>query len=146
MKKEKRMQNKKVHFFMVFILVFFASTAWAQLKDGLWEMTTRVEIKGMPQQMPPSTFRQCISQKDPVPQNQDKSMACKTTQQKISGNKVTYAVECKGDSGTMVTLGENTYTGSSMDGTATTRFTMKGQPEMQMQSTIKGKYIGPCPK
>ncbi len=131
---------------VVLLSVLWAAGAWAQLKDGLWEITTQVEMKGMPQKMPPTTFRQCITQSDPVPKNQDKSYECKTTGQKISGNMVDYSVECKGKEGVMQTAGKTTYTGSSMDGSATTRFKMKGHPEMQMNSKMKGTYIGTCPK
>ncbi len=138
--------KKNIILFVVLISFAFSFSAWAQFKDGMWEMTTQVEIKGMPQQMPPATFRQCITKNDPVPQNQDKSYDCKTTSQKISGNTVTYTVECKGSEGVMVTNGRNTYTGSSMEGSSATRFQMQGQPEMQMAGKIKGKYIGPCPK
>lgn len=130
----------------VFALVTMASSAVAQLKDGLWEMTTRAEMKGMTQQMPPATFRQCITKSDPVVKNQDKSYDCKTSVLKISGNTVSYTVECKGKDGVMVSTGKNTYTGNTMEGATTVSFTMKGQPAMQMTSKMKGKYLGPCPK
>jgi hypothetical protein len=131
---------------MVLFLMALASHAMAQLKDGFWEMTTQMEMKGMPQQMPPATFRQCITKSDPVVKNQDKGYDCKTTSLKVSGGTVAYSVECKGKEGTMVSTGKNTYTGSTMNGTATISFNMKGQPGMQMTSKMKGKYIGPCPK
>jgi len=131
---------------MVLFLVALAGSAMAQLKDGLWEMTTQMEMKGMPQPMPPATFRQCITKSDPIVKNQDKGYDCKTTSLKISGGTVAYSVECKGQDGTMASTGKNTYTGPAMSGTATISFTMKGQPEMQMTSRMKGKYIGPCPK
>jgi hypothetical protein len=131
---------------LVLSLVMLASSAMAQLKDGLWEITSQVEMKGMPQKLPPTTLRQCITKSDPVPKNKDKNFDCKTTSQKIIGNTVSYAVECKGKEGVMQISGTTTYTGSSMDGASTTSFMMKGQPEMKMASKIKGKYIGPCPK
>ena len=138
---------KKTLIVLVVVLsALWAAGAWAQFKDGLWEITTQVEMKGMPQQMPPATMRQCITQSDPVPKNQDKNYECKTTGQKISGNMVSYTVECKGKEGVMLTSGKTTYKGNMMDGAATTSFKMKGQPEMQMNSKMKGKYIGPCPK
>ena len=138
---------KKIMIGLVVLLsMLWAVGAWAQFKDGLWEITSQVEIKGMPQQMPPNTFRQCITQNDPVPKNQDKNYECKTTSQKIVGNTINYTAECKGPEGLLLTSGKNTYTGSMMDGSATTRFKMKGQPEMQMNSKMKGKYIGTCTK
>ena len=138
--------KKTLILFVVLLSALWATGAWAQFKDGLWEITTQVEMKGMPQQMAPATMRQCITRSDPVPKNQDKNYECKTTGQKISGNTVSYTVECKGKEGVVLTTGKTAYTGSMMDGAATTSFKMKGQPEMQMNSKMKGKYIGPCPK
>jgi hypothetical protein len=135
--------------FMVLAVLSFVVFSWessAQLKDGLWEITTQVEIKGMRQQMPPGTIRQCITQSDPVPKNQDKGFECKTTSQKVSGNTIHYVVECRGRDGVMTATGQSTYTGSTMSGFTQTRFVMKGQPEMQMTNRMTGKYLGACPK
>jgi hypothetical protein len=138
--------KKTFMLFIILLSMLLATGAFAQLKDGLWEMTTQVEMKGMPQAMPATTFRQCITKSDPVPKNQDKNFECKTTAQSISGGTVSYSVECKGKEGVMRTTGKTTFSGSSMEGTSTTNFKVKGQPEMQMTNKMKGKYIGPCPK
>lgn len=131
---------------IVLLSMLWTAAAWAQLKDGMWEITTQVQIAGMKQQMPPTTARQCITKSDAVAKNQDKNYDCKTTSQKISGNTVSYTVACSGKDGEMQTTGKSTYTGNTMDGSATTSFKMKGQPAMQMNSKMSGKYIGPCPK
>jgi hypothetical protein len=140
------MKKNSFIIFVAFLSMLWTAIAWAQLKDGLWEMTTQVEMKGMPHAMPPTTVRQCITKSDPVPKNQDKNYECKTTGQKISGNTVSYSVECNGKDGFMQMTGTSTYAGSAMEGTSITKFKAKGQPEMQMAGKIKGKYIGPCPK
>jgi len=133
--------------FAVALSVFLCAAAWAQqMKEGLWEITTQLEMKGMPQAMPPVTVRQCVTKKDPVPKSDDKSDTCKATSQKISGNKVTYAMECKGKEETMLINGDISYTGDSMEGKSTTIIKVKGQPEMKMSNTLKGKYLGACPK
>jgi len=126
--------------------MLWAADARADFKEGLWEITTQATIKGMPQSMPPSTFRQCMTKNNSVPQTQDKNYECKTINQKVSGNTVSYTVECKGKEGIMQTTGKTTYTDTSMNGESKTVFKMQGQPEMEMISKIKGKYIGICPK
>ena len=131
---------------MAAAILFSASGVCAQIKDGQWEFTTQAQMKGIPQPMPPATFRQCITKEDPVVKNQDKNHECKTTRLKISGNTVSYAIDCQTPEGAMFSEGQNTYAGSTMEGEATTSFRMKGQPAMQMKSRMKGKYIGPCPK
>ncbi|MDX9709788.1 MAG: hypothetical protein RBT64_09555 [Trichloromonas sp.] len=37
------------------------------MQDGQWEITTRVEMPGIPVQIPPMTVSQCITQKDLIP-------------------------------------------------------------------------------
>jgi hypothetical protein len=123
----------------------------AQMKEGLWEISTQMEMKGMkgmPGNMPATTMRQCITKKDPVPQpeRKEKGQECRMKDQKISGNTVTYAMECKGKDSVVLTSGKMTYQGNMFDGLSTTNYKGKGQPEMQMTNKMSGKYIGPCPK
>jgi len=129
----------------VLLSMLWTTAAWAEFKEGLWEITTQIEMKGMPP-MPPTTIRQCITRNDPVPQTNDKNYDCKIIDQKVSGSTVSYTVECKGKEGEMKTSGTSTYTGTSMKGTTTTIFKMEGQPEMQMESKTTGKYVGNCSK
>ncbi len=131
---------------IVALSLFWATAALAELKEGLWDITTQVEMKGMPQSIPPTTFRQCITKSDPVPQNKDKNYDCKIISQKVVGNTVHYNVQCTGKEGTIQTSGTTTYTNQSMSGSSTTSMKIKGQPEMKMSNTMKGKYIGPCPR
>ena len=141
--------KKTLMIFVILLSLLWTASVWAELKEGLWEVTTQVEMKGikrMPQSIPPTTVRQCITKSDPVPQNKDKNFECKTINLKTSGNTVSYTMECKGNGQVMQTSGTSTYTGSSMDGTTTTSIKMKGQPEMKIASKTHGKYIGACTK
>ncbi|MCX5806547.1 MAG: DUF3617 family protein [Proteobacteria bacterium] len=121
----------------------------AEIKEGLWEITTKTEIKGMPGQMPATTTKQCITKNDvvPKPEKQEKSQECKIKDQKVSGDTVTYAMECKDRSGTIVEIsGKTTYKGNTFDGTTNTTMKSKEEGTMQMTSKMSGKYIGLCPK
>jgi hypothetical protein len=103
-------------------------------------------MKGMPMQMPATTMKQCVTKKDPVPQKQEKGQECKMKDQKMSGDTVTYTMECKSADSTMVTNGKMTYKENTFNGTTDTTIRAKGQPEMKMTSAMSGKYLGPCPK
>jgi hypothetical protein len=128
------------------LTLVWAAGASAEIKEGQWEITTKTEMKGMPVQMPATTMKQCITKKDPVPQKQEKGQECKIKDQKISGDTVTYTVECRSAEATTVSTGKTTYKANSFDGTTSTVIKAKGQPEMQITNTMSGKYIGPCPK
>jgi hypothetical protein len=67
------MLNKNLIILSVIVSLLCSSSALAEIKDGLWEITTKAEIKGMPGQMLPSTVRHCLKKNDPVPKAKDKS-------------------------------------------------------------------------
>jgi len=43
--------------------MLWTAGAWAQLKEGLWEIKRKVEIKGCRNQCAPTTIRQSVTKK-----------------------------------------------------------------------------------
>ncbi len=123
--------------------------ASAQWKEGLWEITTKVEMPGMPKDMPATTVRQCITRKDmtPMPTSRSGDTECKRKDQKISGDTVTYAMECSSkDGSTVESAGSMTFKGDAFTGSSVTTMKAKGQQPMKMTGKMTGKYLGPCTK
>ena len=121
----------------------------AEIKEGLWEITTTSEMKGVPIQLPPTTTKQCITKKDLVPRSeiQETGHECRIKDQKVSGDTVTYIVECKDQGGNVIDIsGKTIYKGNVFDGITNTTVKTKEQGTMQMKSTTSGRYTGPCPK
>ena len=139
---------------VVVAVATLAIAAFAQgvRRDGQWEVKMEMEMAGMPAGMPPFTTTQCITPeeaKDPeqlVPQtgrgrgrgrgNQD----CKSTDQKIEGNKVTWSMKCEGEQ-PMTGTGEFVYAGDTYTGTIKMD---TGRGAMTMKYT--GKRLGDCVK
>jgi len=140
------MFSRKIAVLTVLFFLLFVSAALAEIKEGLWEITSRAEMKGLPAQMPATTIKQCITKDKPVPKSAADDYECKVKDYKISGDTVTYKMECWGKDGLMITEGKTTYKGNTFDGSSTTKIKTKGQPEMQLANKISGKYIGPCKK
>ena len=140
------MFNKKITVLAVLFTLLWTAGAQAEIKEGLWEITTKVEMKGVPMQMPTTMVKQCITKDKAVPKSASEDYECKTKDYKVSGDTVTYSVECWGKGGLMITEGKTTYKGNTFNGTSTTKIKAKGQQEMQMSNKISGKYIGPCKK
>jgi len=94
--------------------------AGVNLHEGLWEITTKMEMKGMPMQMPARTHTQCLTKKNMlktmVPNKQSQEEECKITDQKISGNTVTWTMKCSGKDAMKMT-GKMTYRGNTLEGT-----------------------------
>jgi hypothetical protein len=142
---------KRIVLMVVAVAVAFVwvSGASAEMKEGLWEITTKTQMKGVAIQIPPTTTKQCLTKQDmvPKPEKQQSGEECKIKDQKVAGDTVTYTVECKTkDGSTLESKGKNTYKGNTFQGSSTTTVKAKGEAPMQMTSDMSGKYVGPCPK
>ena len=110
------------------------------MQDGLWEMTTTVEVPGMPAgMMKPHTYSTCLSQKDSIPKGKDQT-DCTMKDMKTEGNTVSWTVVCK----EATSKGKITYAGTTFDGTIESTVKQEGK-EMPVKMTMKGKHLGPCP-
>ncbi len=124
------------------ILLAVASVSYAgpNIKEGKWEITTKMEMPGMPMAMQPVINTQCLTQKEMVPQRSRPGQECKIDNIKISGNTVSWVITCNsGQGGQVKGTGKITYEGKTMKGT----MKMK-QSGMEMTSHISGNYIGEC--
>ena len=115
--------------------------AYAQSTEHLWEVTTKMEMPGMPMAMPAQVRRVCVARshkdEDLIPRADN----CRVLDSKRAGNKLAYTMACTGDEPMNVT-GEMTYASDSYDG----RMRMKSQrdPSMEMTQTFAGRRVGTC--
>ena len=131
---------RKMLFISVFILTIVSVTfATPNIKEGKWEMTTKMEMKGMPMEMPAVKHTQCLTKQDFVPQEPAADQKCEPVKSKVSGDTVTWTIKCNGEGGPMTGNGKITYSGDSFKGTVNMK-----QGGMDMTSHISGKYIGKC--
>ena len=117
-------------------------TAAAQGKDELWEVTTRMEMPGMPMAMPAQTNRVCVAKSgkddDYVPRREN----CRVLESKRAGSTLTYKMACAGKD-PMTVAGEMTFGTNSYQGRMQMSGKMEGQP-MAMTQTYSGKRVGDC--
>lgn len=109
------------------------------MKPGMWEITTSMEMPGMPFQPPPQTMRHCYTAQEVKEQPVPKDNNCKVTDLKSSASKVNWKVECKGE---MAGKGEGqiTYQGD----TAYEGWTKMQTQGMNMTMKYKAKWVGDC--
>lgn len=136
--------RKDLVFVSVFLIVFtsisFADPA-PDMREGKWEITTKVEMPGMPTNMPPMKTTQCLTEKDLVPENSQPGQECNFPETMVTGNTVTYKMECKGKQGEMKGAGQITYSGETFKGSMKMQMP---QANMEMISHMEGKRIGDC--
>ncbi len=124
--------------------------AAVNMQEGNWEMTIKVKLEGLPFAMPPMTVRstQCITKKDMVPKTSGKDQKCQITDQKESGNTVTWKITCtEKDGSTSVGEGTVTYSGNTLAGKIrTTMKDKKGKNASTSTTEMTGKRTGDCAK
>lgn len=114
------------------------------MQHGLWEITTKMDMPGMPSGMGQQTVRQCVRPGDAeepskaLPQDDN----CQVKDFKLQGNSASWRMECRGQ-GQMTGTGNITYGGSSYSGTVKMSIREGGQV-MNMTQTLSGKRIGDC--
>jgi hypothetical protein len=111
------------------------------MKEGLWDITVKMDVPGMSVQIPPKTYTQCLTPKEAVPKPKEENNKCEIVKQDIKGDTVSWSVECKTKEGTAVSDGTITYKGDTMEGV----ITMK-QGDMKATQRLSGRWIGKCNK
>ena len=113
-----------------------------QGKDELWDVTTKMEMAGMPMAMPAQTNRVCVEKGNDeavIPKNED----CRMTESSRSGNRFSFKMACKSKNSDYTGSGEITYTASGYDGRIRMAGKMEGEP-MDMTMTYAGTRAGRC--
>jgi hypothetical protein len=132
--------KKTIVTILCILLVPAISNAANNIREGLWELTSQVEMPVMPMKIPPTVAKHCYS-KDDV-KDQKKVIAreknCSVTDLKTSGNKVSWTMKCTGKNAATMT-GETVFGNDSY----TSVMHMKTQGH-NMTTKVKGKRLGNC--
>ncbi|MDR2014132.1 MAG: DUF3617 domain-containing protein [Azoarcus sp.] len=121
------------------LLAMFSLNAVAEPGE-YWEMTTKVEMPGMPMAMPAQTYKICVGpgkQGDPGAVQQ-KDSDCQYSDMQRSGNTVKFKGTCTDKSGSKMTMtGEITSDSNSFK--SVTQMQTQG---LSMNMTSNGKRVG----
>jgi hypothetical protein len=124
------------------LIAFTAHAQSPRIDEGEWEFQSRMEMPGVPANMPAQTFKACMSHDNPVPQGANTGPGgerCKTTHQFVSSDSATWTVRCARGNEVSEVKGKGTYRGSTMEATQT--FAAGGKTATMR---ITGRRIGPC--
>jgi hypothetical protein len=114
--------------------------AAAQGKDELWEISSRMDMPGMPMAIPPQVNRVCVGKnrkdEDLVPRQSD----CRMVDSKRTGSKFTYKMECTGKE-PMTMVGEMNFATNAYDGQMRMMMTKTNDT---MNMAVSGKRVGDC--
>lgn len=113
-----------------------------QGKDELWDVTSKMEMAGMPFAMPGQTHRVCVAKGNDAA-TIPRSEGCTVADSKRVGSKFTYRMECKSGNNDYTATGESTSTANGYQGTMRMSGKMEGQ-QMDMSMSYTGARAGNC--
>jgi|ERR1043166_2215305 hypothetical protein len=123
----------------------FVCAASPDMQPGMWEITTKTEMPGIPVAIPPQTMRHCYTRKDvddgALPKGKD-AQNCKVKDYALKGNTGSWTVECTGENA-MTGAGTMTYASNSYSGSMKSKIKQGGQI-MEMTQSWSGKRVGDC--
>jgi hypothetical protein len=144
-KRRQKMVKLRVVIAVLAVVAFpSALLAAGGMREGLWEITSSMDMPGMPMKMAPTKTKHCYTKEDVKDQKKtvttDKN--CTVTDFKTSGNKMTWKMKCTGQSaGTF--SGETTFSADSYD--AIMKMQSDASQGRTMTMKMKAKRIGACP-
>ena len=144
--------NKKTIITTGIFVVLLSAIAMAgpvKMKQGLWKITTSMDMPGMPFQMRPTTITTCFDKKDvkhpdkALPRTPKQNKDCRMTDRKVSGNHVSWKVVCTGKHPGTTTADFTYHNGTSYSGTMTTEFNEHGTTR-KVTDHYTAERIGDC--
>jgi len=133
--------NKDLIAILVMIASMLSAVAYAAPGE-YWEITSKMEMPGMPFSMPATTTKMCLAkgaESDPRKTSGDKD--CKMTDIKTVGKKVLWKARCDHNGEVMTGSGEQTATANSYAGKMQLSGTSEGE-DVTMNMAFSGKRIG----
>jgi hypothetical protein len=135
---------KEIFTGMMLAMLITALPAWGlDMTPGKYEITTQVEMPGMPRSAPPQTITQCLEKQNPVPNASSGSQGCKVSDLQTKGNTVTYTMTCDQQGMKMKSTGQITYNKDTFEGKCQTVMGPQAGG-MTIITVMKGKRIGTC--
>jgi hypothetical protein len=117
-----------------------AAPSLAQGSDDMWEITSRMEMPGMPMAIPGQVAKVCVPKNGKDDEFIPRQGDCKLVDGKRAGNKYTYKMACASPEPSTtegeVVFGTGTYEGKM-------RMTMTKTNDT-MQMSYRGQRVGSC--
>lgn len=118
-----------------------ALSSAANMRDGLWEISSRTDMPGMPVKAQPTVVRHCYTKEEVRDQKRviARDGACTITDMKSSGTRVNWTMKCAGPNPATMT-GETVFGDDSY--TSTMHMKSGGH---SMTTRVKARRVGNCP-
>ena len=123
--------------------------AASTMQPGLYEISMQFVLRGMPVQMPVTTFQQCITVQDVLDgkaYSSSENKDCKISKLRQSGNQVSYDFNCAAQQGgpRMVGHASGSSHATGYDVMMNGRFVPAMEGMSEFSQKLSARRLGPC--
>jgi hypothetical protein len=131
----------------LFCLVYAGmALAESNVREGLWEITIKMEMAGKPAHaIPPTIQTLCLTDKNKLPELLQKDQSCQITDTKTDGNEASWKMRCQGQGNLITGSGRIIYKGDRFDGIIHIRMQQADAEPLKLTQRIDGRRRGECP-
>jgi hypothetical protein len=119
--------------------------AETNIQEGLWEITIRMQVPGLPSNPAPVTSAHCLKDGSQVPQLLQKDSSCRITETKTAGDSVSWKMKCEAGEGSIDGSGRMTYRGGRFDGIISLAMQRPEAGPLKIIQHVSGRRVGDCP-
>jgi hypothetical protein len=141
--------NNRIAFSLATLVLLASAAAADGIDPGLWRITTRMETGGVIG--PPHESSKCLTAEQtgdlgttfsPIPSTVNSE--CAPIERKLSGDKLTWHLVCKGQLNMELTGEFNFDSRHHYSATVRTKAQMAGMPMVDSQQTLEGQWVSEC--
>jgi len=114
-----------------------------QMHPGRWEVTSRIEMSGLPMQMPAQTRTICVSNQNAGQPPIATDGSCTFSNYQISSNSATWHMSCSGQAN-MTGDGRIDFSGDTYTGGSVMNMEISPGQSMQVRMNYSGRRVGDC--
>lgn len=140
------MNRYRIAMLLTALALPIGASAAPKMNEGEWEFEMQMQMKGMPVNLPPLRFSNCMKPGDLVPKPDPQRGECRKSNEKISGNNVSWTMHCTQQNTEMEMRGNATFNGDTMNGSVDQILKSGGKVQMTSSGKMTGKRVGPCKK
>jgi len=116
------------------------------IEDGYWETYVTIRVQGGILPVPAIKSSKCLTHDDPIPNSTHSThLNCRILDRQITGNDVSWRLECSDDKGRMDGQGKITYAGKTFDGGMDMEVTQfHGDRHVKLNYSMHGERVRAC--
>ena len=131
--------------FFTLVYLLTSITAYAiEFTEGEWELSVRQGVKGMPTGMGVTTWRECLTQSNPIPTQYLQARSCDVLDQHAVYRTIKYKMSCYGEHGTFFNEGKIHFVANKVTGDSKSDIGDVAGQHIVVRYKFEGRRIGEC--